>query len=86
MRDKRTDDEPTGEDRDDWAVLSTLLSEGDQWPWSVADLVSSLDRDDVLIIDSVNRLERGGLIHRTSDDLVYPTRTAIYFERIYEEI
>lgn len=86
MRDERIGDEPASEDMDDWAVLGTLLNAGDEWPWSIADLVNALDRDDVLVMEAINRLGRGGLIHRINDELIYPTRTAIYCERIIEKI
>lgn len=86
MRDKRIRSEPTVEDKEDWSVLCTILSQGDEWPWSITELVETLDSEDILIIDAINRLDRGGLIRRVADELVYPTRTAIYFERIYEAI
>jgi predicted transcriptional regulator len=59
--------------------LLTILDEGDHWPWSVTELAREHGRDqEVTVMDSISRLERGGLIHRTTDDLVFPIRAAIY--------
>jgi hypothetical protein len=87
MLDKRTGEavEPTTEDESDKYVLLTILDGGDHWPWSVDELVQEHGRDDeVMVIDSISRLERGGLIHRTTDDLIFPTRAAIYRARFGE--
>lgn len=87
MLDKRTGEavQPTAEDQSDMYVLLTILDQGDHWPWSVDELVREHGRDDeVEVIDSINRLQRGGLIHRTQDNLVFPTRTAIYRARFGE--
>jgi predicted transcriptional regulator len=87
MLDKRTGEtvEPTSEDESDMYVLLTILDEGDHWPWSVDELVREHGRGAKLAVrDSISRLERGGLIHRTTDDLVFPTRAAIYRARFGE--
>jgi hypothetical protein len=81
MRDKRTgEDRPhVSEEDEDLMVLSTFLDQDDYWPWSVDELIRDRgDGDEVAVVDAINRLHRGGLIHRTQDDLIFPTRTAIY--------
>ncbi|HEV7944024.1 MAG TPA: hypothetical protein VGP17_14640 [Solirubrobacteraceae bacterium] len=81
MRDKRTGDEvdPITEEASDKYVLLTILDQGDHWPWSADELVREHGWDDeVSVRDSISRLERGGLVHRTTDDLIFPTRAAIY--------
>ncbi|HEV7942435.1 MAG TPA: hypothetical protein VGP17_06490 [Solirubrobacteraceae bacterium] len=81
MSDKRPDDERSenSEQDEDLMVLQTILEQGDNWPWSLAELIRDRgDGDEVAVEDAINRLDRGGLIHRTTDNLIFPTRTAIY--------
>lgn len=69
---------PVDEDaRNDWGILVLLTGDAHQRPWSVDELI--LERGDELAArDSISRLQRGGLIHRTSDDFVWATRAALY--------
>jgi predicted transcriptional regulator len=86
MREKVTRDPQSEQNADDWAVLMLLVSGEDQRPWSIKEIIGESELDEVPAIDVINRLHRGGLIHRTQDDLIYPTRAAIYYEQIAEQL
>lgn len=69
----------------DWGVLHRLLDQEDQRPWSVEELIrdradAQSSRSDTL--DAITRLVGMGLVHRTADDLVFPTRAALYLDHI----
>jgi hypothetical protein len=69
------------DDRDDWGVLVLLIRQDDQRPWSVAEIIRERG-DEIAALDSLDRLSKSGLIHRTRDDLVFPTRAALHYTRI----
>lgn len=66
--------------RDDWGVLVLLVGQ-DQRPWSVAEIVRERE-DEIAALDSLDRLYKSGLIHRTRDDLVFPTKAALHYTQI----
>jgi len=87
MSDKRPDDERSenSEQDEDLMVLQTILEQGDNWPWSLAELIRDRgDGDEVAVEDAINRLHRGGMIHRTKENLIFPTRAAIYRAKVGE--
>jgi len=57
-------------------ALFLLTDPGDNQPlWSVEDMARELEEFD--IIDSVNALQRAGLVNRTSEGYVFATRAAV---------
>lgn len=82
MQQQPTCDQAEQDDSDDWGIMVPLLDQNDHRPWSVAELVAEHGTTEMQAIDAIDRLNRLGLIHRTSDNLIYPTRAALHMHRI----
>jgi hypothetical protein len=68
---------------DEWrdnAVMALLLFEKPMLPWSVDEIENEM-REPAFTTDSIGRLVRAGLLHR-SGNYVWPTRTACYAAEI----
>jgi hypothetical protein len=81
MQQERTGRTAQDDDHMDWSVLVTLMASSDSWPWSVDELARE-HGDGIAAIDAVDRLARIGLLHRTRDGLVFPTRAALHYTEI----
>ncbi len=78
MRDQRTPAEQ--DDATDQAVLSLLLDDAVQRPWSVEEVARELG-DSLAAGDSLARLCGVGLVHRL-DGFVFATRPALWATRL----
>lgn len=65
--------------RTESTIMSLLLVLDDQRPWSIEELIRSIGRE-LDTRDAIADLHAVGLVHRTSDDFVFPTRAATHLD------
>jgi predicted transcriptional regulator len=65
--------------RTESTIMSLLLVQDDQRPWSVEELIRSIGRE-IETRDAISDLHAVGLVHRTTDDFVFPTRAATHLD------
>jgi hypothetical protein len=64
----------------DGTIMAMLLTDDGQRPWAVEEVVREFGNE-VAVIDSLNRLHGGGLIHRL-DGFVFATRAALRSDQL----
>lgn len=64
----------------DGNIMAMLLADDGQRPWAVAEVVREYG-EEIPVIDSLNRLHGGGLIHRL-DGFVFATRAALRSDQL----
>jgi hypothetical protein len=67
----------------EWTVLSLVIGPEDPRPWSIEEVERAIG-DRIVVADSLARLHAEGLVHRTADGFVFPTRAAAHFHAISE--
>jgi hypothetical protein len=75
------DEQPTpihepGDTTIESGILDRLTYPDDQRPWSVEELIRDIGQR-IGVVDAILKLHGLGLIHRTSDDLIFATRAAV---------
>jgi len=62
-------------------ILALLLDDDNQRPWATHELVLQIG-DEIIVADAIANLRAAGLIHKTSDGFVFPSRAAIRAEEL----
>jgi hypothetical protein len=67
--------------RTESTIMVLLIAEDEQRPWSTEELVLEIGRP-MDVTDAITSLHAAGLVHRTTDGFVFPTRAAVRMEQV----
>jgi hypothetical protein len=62
-------------------ILDLLTGSENHWPLSVEEVAREISAP-IDTADAIDALHGAGLIHRTSDGFVFPTRAAVHYSQI----
>jgi hypothetical protein len=67
--------------RTESTIMSLLLVQDDQRPWSTEELIREIGRE-LDVRDAISDLHAVGLLHRTTDGFVFATRAATHLDQL----
>jgi hypothetical protein len=67
--------------RTESTIMSLLLVQDDQRPWSTEELICEIGRE-LDVRDAISDLHAVGLLHRTTDGFVFATRAATHLDQL----
>ena len=67
--------------RTERAIVGLLLDRTAPQPWSAAELVLEIGGEPPITLDSIDRLQRAGIVHRCGD-FVFATRAARELDQV----